>query len=208
MGNCSSKLATMRLPEKLEPHMITWTEILNDEGLCKAYEKAWEIQDKEMTELFAHLETTGSKRIVCAVLNAYRVGMWRPFILTRRDNVVGLAVSSAKTFDRRWFVNRQAQFCFEGNGIWFNPAPRRVQESYHYHKHLRKTFFAISREICVTTDPGLISFSPRCEACGKKHTRMRTCSECHQVHYCSQDCQRDHWPTHKVLCHWIHQWFH
>lgn len=37
-----------------------------------------------------------------------------------------------------------------------------------------------------------------CAICGKKATH--TCSLCHAVKYCSQNCQRAHWKVHKKSC--------
>jgi hypothetical protein len=43
-----------------------------------------------------------------------------------------------------------------------------------------------------------------CANCGidsasaSKNTKK--CSSCHQAHYCSQECQKQHWVVHRVLC--------
>lgn len=38
-----------------------------------------------------------------------------------------------------------------------------------------------------------------CAACGKKATGG-SCARCHQVSYCSKECQRAHWKVHKPDC--------
>lgn len=39
-----------------------------------------------------------------------------------------------------------------------------------------------------------------CEYCKKKGKGLKLCARCHTVRYCSSDCQRTHWKTHKPLC--------
>jgi SET domain/MYND finger len=38
-----------------------------------------------------------------------------------------------------------------------------------------------------------------CQTCSTT-LHLKKCSLCHAVSYCSQQCQRDHWPAHKKLC--------
>ena len=44
--------------------------------------------------------------------------------------------------------------------------------------------------------------SHRCNGCLKFdcHMELLQCSACQSVHYCSVQCQKAHWPKHKVLC--------
>ena len=39
-----------------------------------------------------------------------------------------------------------------------------------------------------------------CAACGACKDGLKACSRCHTVKYCSRDCQRNHWKTHKPIC--------
>ena len=39
---------------------------------------------------------------------------------------------------------------------------------------------------------------PSCTAVGTKH-----CSQCSSVFYCSNECQKEHWAVHKVVCRYI-----
>lgn len=38
-----------------------------------------------------------------------------------------------------------------------------------------------------------------CSVCAKK-ADLKTCKECHKIRYCSRDCQRVDWKTHKTNC--------
>ncbi|XP_076454442.1 uncharacterized protein LOC143289327 [Babylonia areolata] len=40
-----------------------------------------------------------------------------------------------------------------------------------------------------------------CLACKAKKKDMKKCGRCQSVTYCSRDCQRADWPSHKVTCH-------
>ena len=46
----------------------------------------------------------------------------------------------------------------------------------------------------VSTDPAV------CHSCHKPADKLKKCSQCHRVSYCSQDCQRTDWKQHKLLC--------
>jgi hypothetical protein len=39
-----------------------------------------------------------------------------------------------------------------------------------------------------------------CINCGLIADKLFACTKCHHVRYCSKDCQRAHWPVHKVGC--------
>lgn len=42
--------------------------------------------------------------------------------------------------------------------------------------------------------------SSACGNCGKEEKKMRTCSACRTVLYCSPQCQKEAWPVHKAAC--------
>ena len=41
-----------------------------------------------------------------------------------------------------------------------------------------------------------------CCVCGRVDKVLR-CSKCHATHYCSKECQREHFPYHSVYCYTI-----
>lgn len=50
--------------------------------------------------------------------------------------------------------------------------------------------------------PNSISYaaSRHCAACFKEDVGLKKCSKCISILYCSADCQREHWNTHKPTC--------
>lgn len=40
----------------------------------------------------------------------------------------------------------------------------------------------------------------KCDACGQKDVPLKFCARCHAARYCSPECQRGHWRTHKQTC--------
>ena len=46
----------------------------------------------------------------------------------------------------------------------------------------------------------------RCHTCGAFRHRLRRCSRCTEAHYCSAECQTEHWPEHKQDCVAMRAW--
>lgn len=40
----------------------------------------------------------------------------------------------------------------------------------------------------------------QCQKHSENNQRLKRCTGCLFMHYCSADCQRQHWPSHKVEC--------
>ena len=58
-------------------------------------------------------------------------------------------------------------------------------------------------ELAAVFDPAAVQepFTPPCCAsCQKSGIKLRACSKCHAVRYCSTACQRAHWRAHKTTC--------
>ncbi|KAG0696832.1 hypothetical protein DFH29DRAFT_857610 [Suillus ampliporus] len=45
------------------------------------------------------------------------------------------------------------------------------------------------------------TFGVQCTQCQKKLDKILKCSKCKGVWYCSKECQKKHWPIHKLGCH-------
>lgn len=46
----------------------------------------------------------------------------------------------------------------------------------------------------------------RCHTCGEFRHSLRRCSRCTEAHYCSAECQTEHWPEHKQDCVAMRAW--
>jgi hypothetical protein len=52
----------------------------------------------------------------------------------------------------------------------------------------------------VAKDSPLLDFEPH-ESCVMCNTQpAKQCKQCHSSWYCSQECQKSDWPSHKLLC--------
>ena len=51
----------------------------------------------------------------------------------------------------------------------------------------------------VTSDNLTCSYTK----CTKSHDKLMLCKACKLVRYCSKECQRSHWPTHKRDCTYL-----
>ena len=181
-----------------EQFLITFEKF--DEGLFRAHEIAVRLQFEEMGRYFRKLKKAASWRIVCMALNIYGVGGVHPFLL-RHGDIFGVAVSSAKRTDRKWYVigkGSKKQIVFEGNGLWITQAPQRVCLSWQAIQHPRN---------CHQVRPALaVDDDKRCDCCHnslQSLTRHRRQCPCRLVWYCSTSCQRSNWSSHKYVCLWV-----
>ncbi len=44
------------------------------------------------------------------------------------------------------------------------------------------------------------TFTEMCNTCNETECKIRACSRCHIIKYCSKNCQRLDWPNHKLIC--------
>jgi len=56
----------------------------------------------------------------------------------------------------------------------------------------------------MSTTDQLEAFSNKCHKCDTSQNTgciaFKVCGRCKKVQYCSKECQRDHWPSHKLKC--------
>ncbi len=51
-----------------------------------------------------------------------------------------------------------------------------------------------------TTARGKVNEKGCCASCKKIPENLKRCSRCRAIDYCSVECQRAHWPQHKIVC--------
>lgn len=70
-------------------------------------------------------------------------------------------------------------------------------------------FYVAKKEDVLTIDVPTIHFQSEhrvgCWECGDTEKPLLKCGQCRMAKYCSEACQRDHWPTHKTDCKKISQ---
>ena len=52
-------------------------------------------------------------------------------------------------------------------------------------------------EVAIDVDASCVGV---CARCAVVLTKARKCARCKAVHYCSRDCQTEHWATHRAKC--------
>jgi uncharacterized membrane protein YgcG len=83
--------------------------------------------------------------------------------------------------------------------VWAEP------ESESEHSELVGQMQALGQGLCVIASPAICN-NPRCSnVAGPSETqlvsgRSALCGGCRVAHYCSRDCQRQHWKQHKPAC--------
>ena len=93
------------------------------------------------------------------------------------------------------------------DGLAREPPPAEVQHNIHViQKYLLESYEAIKkmseRQITQEEAKKLIAKATRkvgkCAQCNRAGDHR--CGKCKQVHYCSKECQKAHWATHKQTC--------
>ena len=87
------------------------------------------------------------------------------------------------------------------------PPPTEVQHNIDvFHKYMLESYEAIKkrseRQITQEEAKKLIAKATRkvgkCAQCNRPGDQR--CGKCKKVHYCSKECQKAHWATHKQTC--------
>ena len=52
----------------------------------------------------------------------------------------------------------------------------------------------------ISTSTPASSAQFKCAHCDTTSEKMQRCSRCQFAHYCNRECQRAHWPQHKLQC--------
>jgi hypothetical protein len=66
----------------------------------------------------------------------------------------------------------------------------------HPHPHIGKQF----NKIGIVPNYFNIDWKVMCSVCYRSLVPLQLCSRCKQVNYCGIECQKKHWPTHKLVC--------
>lgn len=72
-------------------------------------------------------------------------------------------------------------------------------------KNYSKTFKKPSEVLFLQKIVLFVSVDNDYKLCSDKidnppQTTFKKCSRCKKVYYCSKECQKRHWPTHKLSC--------
>src|SRR5579872_5115623 len=53
----------------------------------------------------------------------------------------------------------------------------------------------------VQASPTQVSYNTyACGSCNKTAEKLQKCTGCYFILYCDRDCQKKHWPKHKLVC--------
>lgn len=52
----------------------------------------------------------------------------------------------------------------------------------------------------ISADNNFAQITAKCANLGCTNPGTKRCAQCKLIHYCSQECQKAHWPNHKVNC--------
>ncbi|KAJ6570645.1 hypothetical protein DFH09DRAFT_1362712 [Mycena vulgaris] len=63
-------------------------------------------------------------------------------------------------------------------------------------KKYHKSYFTSPKDLREVRAQG----KQACAVCGKLEYELRRCGKCKQASYCSKECQKANWPTHKFAC--------
>ena len=112
----------------------------------------------------------------------------------KKEGMRLLQIKSSKTFD-------PTNFDLPGARERLNRSVRHSTARTHLPITTGQSMFAM-----FSNDPRAIMNLPRvnflgmCKTCLKENVKLLTCGRCKSVFYCSKDCQKKDWKSHKAVC--------
>ena len=112
----------------------------------------------------------------------------------KKEGMRLLQIKSSKTFD-------PTNFDLPGARERLNRSVRHSTARTHLPITTGQSMFAM-----FSNDPRAIMNLPRvnflgmCKTCLKENVKLLTCGRCKSVIYCSKDCQKKDWKSHKAVC--------
>ena len=65
----------------------------------------------------------------------------------------------------------------------------------------------IAGTVVVTVSEKIVAevdcFAVACPTCGTSDLPLKMCTSCRAYHFCSKECAKAGWPTHKGACHFV-----
>merc|ERR1712232_153069 len=94
------------------------------------------------------------------------------------------------------------------DGLNLPPRQHHVEHLYYWMSKVRKRIIKATGHgaTVLGSEPGCQSVTNACGYCGLDYVdssrtpSLKKCSRCMSIAYCSQECQRSHWKTHKPTC--------
>ena len=112
----------------------------------------------------------------------------------KKEGMRLLQIKSSKTFD-------PTNFDLPGARERLNRSIRHSTARTHLPITTGQSMFAM-----FSNDPRAVMNLPRvnflgmCKTCLKENVKLLTCGRCKSVFYCSKDCQKKDWKSHKAVC--------
>ena len=141
--------------------------------------------------------------------SARRKAFWKRTKVARQLRAKNFAAHYAKLQDTKTLASPQFSVASDPE----NSGPR--VDSTTVRAVARSKVTAVSQQTCLDTNSSVSAVKHssillknsedseiECACCSKKgnQTELRRCTGCKTISYCSRDCQKLHWSTHRELC--------
>ena len=141
-----------------------------------------------------------NKALNAATSRAEKEEVFRVYLVSIFDEKMGEFIHSSEGERQKWEASRNQDFVVLSTLANKHGCMHIVEELFQ--KQLDKMqpgsglrMQPLDEIMCANCTPMIKNGVAVCE---KRGTMV--CSGCHLVKYCSQRCQKEHWPTHKVFC--------